>query len=501
MNLKYIENKQLPPLAWCAVISKKSETVEVTAGCMVECMENGFVSGVWDGDFQKLDLENTLYLCCSGGYIYERGGVKFTTPTHPQESIFAIKVCDRLFVSNSLPFVLTMANERLDANYYNYEYDLCSSILGYEKFVKRSPLYSGNKLQIFRCARVSVDRNLNTSEEEQRPIFPMDDFKQYKASVLGVLRRIVENGQSPTRKHQYGLISTISRGYDASATSALVKEVGCNTTLSLIAPVKYLSDDGRDIARIMGYENILTGDGEAFKKCEHFEEAMYLCSGTSGMTFYCFEKNTAGNILFEGERGDSMWERLNPNVNDRLDFSWGNGIAQSAVGGEQYLHNNTIKIDVPLIGCQQWTDVQRISHSEEMKPWVVREHYDRPIARRLVEEKGVGREDFGRAKMGAGIALRFETLKSLSRKMSPKSHADLLSWYNRLKRDRLREVMAYLKYYKSEFPMYANYAFSKIHLKFRIRSKSVGWYSSPTQQLLILWANEKMIDKYKKYLQ
>lgn len=442
-----------------------------------------------------------LHISAAQVVIFRGGGVKFTTPTHPQESIFAVKVCDRLFVSNSMPFVLTMANERLDTNYYNYEYDLCSSILGYEKFVRRSPLCSGNQLQIFRCARVAVDKNLCTTEEEQRPIFPMADFNQYKASVLGVLRRIVENGQSPTRKHQYGLITTISRGYDASATSALVKEVGCNTTLSLIAPVRYLSDDGRDIACIMGYENILTGDGDEFKKCEHFEEAMYLCSGTSGMTFYCFEKNTAGNIVFEGERGDSMWERLNPNVNDRLDFSWGNGLAQSAVGGEQYLHNNTIKIDVPLIGCQQWTDVQKISRSEEMKPWVVREYYDRPIARRLVEEKGVERTEFGRAKMGAGIALRFETLKTLSRKMSPKSHADLLSWYRGLKRSWFKETLAYMKYYKSEFPMYANYVFSKLHLKFRIRGKSAGWHSSPTQQLLILWANEKMIDMYKKYLQ
>lgn len=403
-------------------------------------------------------------------------------------------------MSNSMPFVLTMADERLDADYYDYEYDLCSSILGYEHFVKQTPLKSGNKLRIFRCVKVLVDACLDITEERQQYRFPMGRFEEYKASVLGVIERMVDNGKSTDRKHSYSLVTTISRGYDASATSALVKEVGCDTTLSLIAPAKYLKDDGRELARTMGYKNILTGDGNEFMTCENYEEAMYLCSGSSGVAFHCFKKNTAGKIVFEGERGDSMWERLNPNVNDNLDFSHGNGLAQCAAGNEQYLHNNTIKIDVPLIGGSQWTDVAKISRSEEMKPWVVRERYDRPIARRIVEETGVAREEFGRAKMGAGVALRFETLKSLRRKMSEKSHTDLLNWYKHLKRNRWKEICVYTKYYASECPMYANYAFGKMKLKFRIK-KSVGWKSSPTQQLLILWANEKMIEKYKQSLQ
>ena len=500
MNFNYSERKNLPPLAWGAIMTMGNQTVDVIVGSMVECRKNGFVSGMWDDSFENFDFDKSQYACCTGCKLFV-GGVKFITPTHPQECIFAIRKNDILFVSNSMPFVLAMAEEELDANYYNYEYDLCSSILGLEKFVKQTVLGSGNKMQIFRCERVTVDCNLTINEELQLQHFSMSCFDDYKSSVLGVLKRIVANGTSLERKHQYGMVTTISRGYDACATSALVKEVGCDTTLSLTNPAKYLIDDGREIALSMGYRHRLAGDGEEFMRCENFEESMYLSSGSSNVAFHCFSKDTEGKILFEGERGDSMWERLNPNVNDNLDFSYGNGLAQAAPCNEQYLHNNTIKIDVPLIGGSQWPDIAKISRSEEMKPWRVREHYDRPIARRLVEEKGVARDEFGRKKMGAGISLRFETLNSLARKMSPKSYEDLLYWYKHLKRNRWKELKVYVEYYVSEFPMYANYLFAKMNLKFRLKNKSEGWKSSPTQQLLILWANGKMIEKYKQSLQ
>ena len=430
-----------------------------------------------------------------------RGGVVFITPSHPQETLFAIRTNNRLFVSNSIPFILVMANESLDPNYYNYEYDLCSTILGIDKFVKNTHLQSGNRMLFFRCSKVFINRELTISEEYQQQRFSLSSFEDYKSYVSETLKRIISNAQSLERKHKYGLVATISRGYDACATCALVKNLGCETTLSFINPAKYLSDDGREIARIMGYQNLLTGDGDEFLTCKDFEEAMYLCSGSSGVAFYCFERYTQGKILFEGERGDSMWERLNPNVNDNLDFSYGNGLAQAACGNEQHLHNNTIKIDVPLIGGRKWTDIARISRSEEMKPWVVREHYDRPIARRLVEDLGVPRASFGRSKMGAGVSLRFETLNSVGRKMSAKSHKDLLGWYKSLNRNRWKEIKAYINYYVNEFPLYINYLLGKMNIKLRVKGTSVGWSSSPTQQLLILWANEKMMEKYKQSLQ
>lgn len=382
---------------------------------MVECREEGFVAGVWDADFEEFSFEKATYSNCTGCKVLtsNSGGVIFNTPTHMQEYLFGVRKGDKLYVSNSMPFVLAESGEQLNPDYYDYEYDLNSTMLGYEHCRRSTPLLGGNKLLIYRGCRIVVDADLNITEERQNHKFPMGNFSEYKASVLGVMQRMVANAQSPKRKHQYGMASTISRGYDACAASVFAHEVGCNTSLSFVSPDKYLKDDGREIAKTIGYTNLLTGDADAYKQNEDFWEAEISCVGDAGgeISTLCFDRYTEGKLMFGGARGDSMWERLHSNVNDELDFSVGNTLAQTSVIMEPHLRNNTISIEVPLIGCNQWTDIARISNSEEMKPWSVRDRYDRPIARRIVEEAGVGREEFGRAKMGAGITMHYETKK------------------------------------------------------------------------------------------
>ena len=47
---------ELPPLAWLAVFTHNSDTVEVSCGSAVVTTPSYFVAGVWDGDFQKETL-------------------------------------------------------------------------------------------------------------------------------------------------------------------------------------------------------------------------------------------------------------------------------------------------------------------------------------------------------------------------------------------------------------------------------------------------------------
>jgi hypothetical protein len=44
----------------------------------------------------------------------------------------------------------------------------------------------------------------------------------------------------------------------------------------------------------------------------------------------------------------------------------------------------------------------RISQREEMRPWAVGGDYDRSLARRIAEEAGLPRMEFGQVKMGSG---------------------------------------------------------------------------------------------------
>ncbi|MBA2567160.1 MAG: hypothetical protein H0V08_05145 [Thermoleophilaceae bacterium] len=68
--------------------------------------------------------------------------------------------------------------------------------------------------------------------------------------------------------------------------------------------------------------------------------------------------------------------------------------------------------------------VEAINHSEELRPWIVGDRYQRPFARRVVEEAGVPRAAFGQRKQpGVGATLTRE--ESF---LGPQSLADYRAW-------------------------------------------------------------------------
>ena len=67
--------------------------------------------------------------------------------------------------------------------------------------------------------------------------------------------------------------------------------------------------------------------------------------------------------------------------------------------------------------------IGRISNSTEMAPWSVGGSYDRPIARRFLEESGVPGDLFGVRKQGSGWGL----IKSVD-DLCPSSRADFLDF-------------------------------------------------------------------------
>ena len=75
------------------------------------------------------------------------------------------------------------------------------------------------------------------------------DYKDYYNRILTTLNNIVQNAQSDQRKYKYGLVTTISKGYDATACAALAHKVGCNTALTFDSPQSYSQDNGIDIAK------------------------------------------------------------------------------------------------------------------------------------------------------------------------------------------------------------------------------------------------------------
>lgn len=425
-------------------------------------------------------------------------GVVFVTPNHLQEQLYSVKTKNFVCFSNSLAFLLERCCLSLDPNFFRYEEILCGGLFGVRSTLKNAPLLNGETLRIFRCACVTVRSDLSVSECRKVSGLSFSGYQDYSETVRGVLRKIAENATDPAREHKYGMLSTISRGYDAVATSALAREIGCQTVLTFNAPESFRGDCGTEIAKMLGFEKIIEGDANLYKKNETFLEAEACASGDIGsaIVFSAFEYLSSGNLLFMGVRGDSVWERLHENVNDNYDFSCGNGFAQSDSSfGENFLKNNIVGIFPPLIGADHWSQIAKISQSEEMRDFSLRDNYDRPIPRKIAEERGVARSEFGQAKKGAGIAYHFDVLSSLKNKMSSGSYAALIDFSKQLRRNRFKYWCYCLQFLYSEYPAYLNWAFSRIGVPVRIKQKS-SFLSSPISSLLILWGVSEMRKRY-----
>lgn len=410
-----------------------------------------------------------------------------------QETLFSYRNGGILTFSNSLAFLLAENGLELDADYHDYEADFCSIILGEERASKHTKV-KGGKVRMHRNVNVAVADDLTIREESKNRHPKWGNYREYHDWLLGVLRTIADNATDGARRRQYGMISTISRGYDATASSVMAYEVGCREALTM---AQLEDDNGSEIARLLGYISIHEVDKNAYKKNTKLLEAEIAGSGEVSGMLEAYEQLCAGKLVFMGDRGDSLWERLHDNVNDHLDFSSGNGFAQASLTPVEYTSRiNAIVVRVPLIGGDSWSELARLSSSEEMKPWSVREKYDRPLARRMVEEKGIDRTAFGQEKKGGGVSFHYNTLRSMKAKMSGESYQSLTDFKRHLKRNRWKALGNEVRFYASEYDVYVNYVLSRIGIKKRIKRKHQTYRSSPLGNLMILWGVHEMKKRY-----
>jgi len=500
MKLQYYCNQNIPQLAWCAVVEKGSDIVRVEIGNSVYHSDNFFVAGVWDGKLSDGDFDTCNFACCTGANVNKckSGGVKFSTPSHLLETIFGIRSENSLFVSNSLAFALVRSGSELDINYMNYQRDLCSSIFGQKKQICASPLKNGRSLQYFRACNFEISSGLTIHKEEKRSNLDFSNYDKYYKSVISVLNLLQLNASDKLRSKQYSSISTISRGYDAVASSVLAKKIGCDSVITFNRPKKYTTDCGTEIAQTLGYKNIYEEDANTYLSAKDLVEAECIASGDVGSTiiFAAHKDLLADSIIFMGVRGDSLWEREHENVNDNQDFTNGNTLQQADHNFvETCLSENAVCIPVPMIGADRWTELAQLSNSEEMKPYSVRRKYDRPIPRRIAESVGVARNSFGQVKAGAGISFHYDSYKRILRKMSPAAQESLERFRQSYKPSLLKCFGHNFRFYLSSYPVYANYFFSLLNMPFRIKHKE-KYISSPWSSLLIHWSIEQMRKRY-----
>jgi hypothetical protein len=378
-----------------------SAIAEVVCGPGVETGDDFFVEGTWDNDFDGRGFDHSALFMGSGGKL-SKDGLVIATPCHNLEALYLVLDGDRLIVSNSLPFLLVRGELELDVNWLSYKGDMRSSLLGLDRCVKNVPTRNGPSIRIMHYTNLKVDKDLAIEEIPKPSLSDWESFDHYRSFMVEGLRRIKDNAGTPQRRVRYELLSTISTGYDSPASAAIAAQAGAEHAVTICSggseeSREFIDDSGADIARILGLQITEYPLPDLQTTNETIFAEFAACGDTTEANFIALEQVLENKIITTGNSG-GFW---------RLDFPPTNTLARPDPGGsslgELRLRVGFIHIPVPMMGATLHPRLYAISSSPEMAPWSLASDYNRPIPRRILEEKGVPREFFGQVKKGGVI--------------------------------------------------------------------------------------------------
>ncbi len=413
MKARYREVRALPRLAWLARVRAGEDTVEVSHGQAVESKERFFVEGVWNAPFESGNFDTTECFFGSGAVLYP-DAVVFVAAADTVDGLFYGERDGHYWIANSLPLLLGALDDRLDEGYDRYHECLDSVLRGIFDYEPRIATRKGEVRRLF-CRNLRIDPSGAVLEEKpSSPRFASyDDYVAYLESAYAA---IAQNARSLSRARPLQIFSTQSRGYDTTAVNAIAAKHGidkvftCTLSRDKNAFVDaeragQLSDDGTLIGKSLGFECVPM-DRVSFRRhfpdeelhyaghhdCsdvnlreihDHVGEAAVLLTGVRGEVWYGreFYKNKPG-------RGDSLM---------KFDMA-GHGLS------EVRLHSGLIHLPFPFLGARRQDDIHAITEAGDMAPWRLGTAYDRPVPRRIAEERGVPRELFGQVKLNTTVA-------------------------------------------------------------------------------------------------
>jgi hypothetical protein len=501
LSIRYYQIPDLPKLAWVASLDLKTFTeVSVFHGSSVECRDTWMIEGVWDGGFSSGNFHKAENVFGSGIRI-DGERVYFVPSSALVDHLFYCIDRERLLVSNSLIVLFGFTGATLDDthDYYNESMSIVKGIREYKKeFIVIHP-------EIERFYQVFYENIVVTKDgisfEFKNGLHDITSYEQYWDLLLGVLTRIKKNYEDPNRTIPLTAFSTLSSGYDSTAVTSLVKNLGVDTCFTLKKSAswirwspKYSTDDGTLAAKQLNL-NVIYADSLPYSIME--DELFFLSTNYgksknsavfneiafSSMASY-IEKNCSAAVVFTGYRGDKVWDI------DTQENLLNSELGQSTcdIGfSEIRLKSGFINVAVPYVLARNIRSIVAISRSDEMKPWSLNNDYDRPIARRIAESSGVSRGAFGVQKKG--VARHYYRLP--------------------INRDLKRLFLQYLQEHHDTSPLfvYANhvlnqtaYVFQKVVLRIfrptvKHRRSTVFWPDLDISFLMWIWATNLLSER------
>jgi hypothetical protein len=422
MRLDFQLVERLPKLAWVARVHRDEERVDILHGPWVETRGASFVEGAWDGDFGEGGFDTAISFMGSGGRS-AGDRVVFAGPTHKLERLQSVAVGDRLYVSNSFALLLALAGEDLDPRYPNYLFDYLRYFrAGLTMTVKPIRLRSGNHAYLHDCCNLVVRRDLTIERLEKRVPPEPGGYREYAGFLERTAQQVTANAMDPARKRVFRPVAAISRGYDSVAVAAVASRAHCKRAVTFRhSSEEEIEDSGAAIAAVLGMEVKEYNRSDYARAGGLPEVEFYPYTRLASKAYRVFEEELTGSLFINGQAGEDYWGT-----------SWECGLpllqepgATTMAGSnmtEFRLRVGTIFFPLPVCGALHAPALTRIGRSKEMAAWSIEGSYDRPIPRRLAEERGVPRNLFGQLKVGGG-----PEMGSLG--LCPESEADFQASY------------------------------------------------------------------------
>jgi hypothetical protein len=426
MRFLYRLEPDWPVLAWLAECH--ADFVLVRHGRNVESRPQWFCEAVWDGPFDDGGFDATDIVAGSGGRL--RGdSTTFVPAGSTLDRLHSISIpagsqdgAARVLVSNSLPCLFAVSGATLDPYYRHYRRDVWTIVRGLKKY-KRTLETSLGPCRLWYFHNVRWDGRELAEVEKPSPQRDFSSFEPYHAFLTETLAAVARNADDPHRRHRYGLIGTMSSGYDSTTVSALARDVGLKQIITFDVSRGRDDDSGTVAARHLGLEPLVVRR-EAWQDHDR-PEVSFMCADGYGEDrfFLGAAEHLRGKLLLTGFHGDKIWSKSPYGPDSLLPHpELKRGDRSGLTLTEYRLSEGFIQCPVPFWGARQIHEVVRVSRDPAMKPWDVPGDYSRPICRRIAEGRGVPREAFGVKKRAGSV------LESV---LEPSSHADYRAWGER----------------------------------------------------------------------
>jgi len=395
-------------------------TIRVQCGVGVERRDNWYCEAAWDGDFSSGDFDRTDIVAGSGGRIRDDVFI-FVSAGSLLDRLHFIELNDRILVSNSMSALIAQSDASVDVTYPHYQNDFGTVCNGLDKICDRIRTSLGDVRLIY-FDNLEWDGDKCRIQAKPRPIRDFSTFESYRNFMESTMQKVVVNAADCARSFHIDPLMALSNGYDSPTVAALAKRAGVTRAFTIGIDREGNDDSGSQIGDALDLDTEII-DRESWRKLDFPEVDCIAGAGACGeVAFAAMEERLQGRLLLSGFWGGTIWNRYCEYTDPTFPDHDGSGLCFT----ELRLRIGFIHCPAAFWGGLQIDDLVRISQSEEMRPWSVPGHYDRPVCRRIVEEAGVPREWFGMKKHGSS-----DRLLTMSNFLTEKSDSDYRNWLRR----------------------------------------------------------------------